>query len=76
VTGLAGTSYDLSGTRLDAALIYGSGLRQDSDKPNGGVVALYLQLNLGATHHFENVFGAPLELSANQPQRHRPNIIR
>jgi outer membrane receptor for ferrienterochelin and colicins len=64
LTGSAGTSYNLRGTRLNADLIYGSGLRQDSDVPNGGAVAPYVQLNLGATHRFENVFGAPLELSA------------
>jgi outer membrane receptor protein involved in Fe transport len=65
-TASAGASYNLSGTRLNADLIYGTGLREDAgDVPNGGVVAPYLQLNLGATHKFDNVFGAPLELDAS-----------
>jgi outer membrane receptor protein involved in Fe transport len=65
VSASAGTSYNLFGTRLNADLIYGTGLHEDSgDIPNGGVVAPYLQLNLGASHHFTNVFGAPLDINA------------
>jgi outer membrane receptor protein involved in Fe transport len=65
VTASAGLSYNLHGTRLNADLVYGTGLREDQDGiPNAGVVAPYLQLNLGATHRFASVFGAPLELSA------------
>jgi outer membrane receptor protein involved in Fe transport len=64
-TGSAGASYNLRGTHLNADLIYGSGLREDTgDIPNGGAVAPYLQLSLGVTHRFEKMFGAPLELSA------------
>lgn len=63
-TASAGASYNLHGTHLNADLIYGTGLRKDEgDIPNGGVVAPYLQLNLGVTHKFPDVFGAPLELS-------------
>jgi outer membrane receptor protein involved in Fe transport len=64
-TASAGSSYNLYGTHLNADLIYGTGLREDAgDIPNGGSVAPYLQLNLGATHKFQDVFGAPLELDA------------
>jgi outer membrane receptor protein involved in Fe transport len=64
-TASSGVSYNLHGTRLNADLIYGTGLREDSgDIPNGGVVAPYLQLNLSATRRFENVLGGPIELSA------------
>jgi outer membrane receptor protein involved in Fe transport len=64
VTASAGASYNLFGTHLNADLIYGTGLREDAgDIPNGGVVAPYAQLNLGVTHRFANVFGAPLEVN-------------
>jgi outer membrane receptor protein involved in Fe transport len=62
-TGSAGASYLVFGTHLNADLIYGTGLREDEGAiPNGGTVAPYLQLNLGATHRFESVFGGPLEV--------------
>lgn len=62
----AGASYNLQGTHLNADLIYGSGLREDAGEvPNGGAVAPYLQLNMGISHRFENLFGAPLELNAS-----------
>jgi outer membrane receptor protein involved in Fe transport len=65
VSASGGVSYDLLGTHLNADLIYGTGLREDAgDIPNGGVVAPYLQLNLGVTHRFAKVFGAPLEVNA------------
>jgi len=65
-TASAGASYNLYGTHLNADLIYGTGLREDAgDVPNGGAVAPYLQLNLGATHTFQDVFGAPLEVNAS-----------
>jgi outer membrane receptor protein involved in Fe transport len=65
ITASSGVSYNLLGTHLNADLIYGTGLREDAgDVPNGGVVAPYAQLNLGVTHRFENMFGAPLELNA------------
>ena len=64
LTASSGISYSIQGTHLNADLVYGSGLREDAaDIPNGGVVAPYAQLNLGVTHQFENLFGAPLELS-------------
>ncbi len=51
---------------MNADLIYGTGLREDAgDVPNGGAVAPYLQLNLGVTHRFQDVFGAPLELTGS-----------
>jgi len=64
-TASSGVSYNLRGTHLNADLIYGTGLREDSgDIPNGGVVAPYLQLNLGASHRFDKVFGVPVEVNA------------
>jgi outer membrane receptor protein involved in Fe transport len=64
-TASAGASYNLYGTRLNADMNYGTGLREDAgDVPNGGSVSPYLQLNLGASHHFADVFGAPLEVNA------------
>jgi outer membrane receptor protein involved in Fe transport len=65
VSASAGLSYNLRGIHLSADVIYGTGLREDAgDIPNGGVVAPYAQVNLGVTHRFEDVFGAPLELNA------------
>jgi hypothetical protein len=64
-TASAGASYNLRGTHVNADLIYGTGLREDAGEvPNGGAVAPYLQVNLGATHKFQDVFGAPLEVNA------------
>ncbi len=63
-TASLGASYDLLGTRLNADSIYGTGLRQDEgDVPNGGSVAPYFQLNLGATHRFEHLAGGPFEVN-------------
>ncbi len=65
VTASSGVSYNLRGTHLNADLIYGTGLREDNgDIPNGGVVAPYLQLNLGVSHRFADVFGGALEVNA------------
>jgi outer membrane receptor protein involved in Fe transport len=71
-TASAGASYNLHGTHLNADFIYGTGLREDATDPqtggnipNGGAVAPYFQLNLGVTHRFEDVFGAPLELTGS-----------
>jgi outer membrane receptor protein involved in Fe transport len=71
-TASAGASYNLYGTHLNADIIYGTGLREDATDPqtggnipNGGAVAPYFQLNLGVTHRFQDVFGAPLELTGS-----------
>jgi outer membrane receptor protein involved in Fe transport len=62
----AGASYKWGATNLNADLLYGSGLREDSgDIPNGGQVGPYLQLNLGITHRFEKIFGKPLEVNGS-----------
>jgi outer membrane receptor protein involved in Fe transport len=62
----AGASYKWGATHLNADLVYGSGLREDSGTiPNGGEVAPYLQLNLGITHRFENILGKPLEINGS-----------
>ena len=64
-TASLGASYNLMGTHLNADGIYGTGLREDAgDVPNGGAVAPYFQLNLGATHRFNHVLGGPFELDA------------
>ena len=64
-TASLGASYNLYGTHLNADSIYGTGLREDAgDVPNGGAVAPYFQLNLGATHRFEKLFGGPFEVNA------------
>ena len=63
-TASGGVSYNLQGTHLNADAIYGTGLREDAgDVPNGGAVAPYFQLNLGATRRFENLPGGPYELN-------------
>jgi hypothetical protein len=64
-TASSGVSYNWQGTHLNADLIYGTGLRENSgDIPNGGVVAPYLQLNLGVSRRFDHVFGGPFEVNA------------
>ena len=59
VTGSAGASYLLQGTRLSADMILGSGLRADetlpdgSSIPNGAHLPTYTQVNLAASHKFQ-----------------------
>ena len=59
VTGSAGASYLLQGTRLSADAIVGSGLRADetladgSSIPNGAHLPTYTQVNLAASHKFQ-----------------------
>ncbi len=63
-TASLGASYNLFGTHLNADSIYGTGLREDAgDVPNGGSVAPYFQLNLGATRRFEHIAGGPFEVN-------------
>jgi outer membrane receptor protein involved in Fe transport len=58
-----GASYNWQGTRLNADVIYGTGLRQSVNGiPNGSTVAPYAQINLGASRRFEDVLGQPIEL--------------
>jgi outer membrane receptor protein involved in Fe transport len=65
VTASAGISYVWLGTTFSADMIFGSGLRQDSDDiPNGGTVPPYVQVNLGVSHRFDVPTG-PIELSLN-----------
>ncbi|GBQ32647.1 TonB-dependent outer membrane receptor [Gluconacetobacter sacchari DSM 12717] len=45
--------------RLSATMVYGSGLRQDSDIPNGGVVPQYETFNLSAVQSFRDLFHIP-----------------
>lgn len=59
VTVSAGLSYLWNRTRFSADLIYGSGLRTDSDIPNGGNVPAYTQVNLGLSHEFDSWFAKP-----------------
>jgi outer membrane receptor for ferrienterochelin and colicins len=72
-----GASYNWLGTRFGGDLIYGSGLRADQPLtnavtepdgsaltaiPNGEELQPYAQVNLSVTHHFEDVWGKPLEV--------------
>lgn len=45
--------------RLSATMVYGSGLRQDSDIPNGGVIPQYATFNLSAVQSFRDLFHIP-----------------
>ncbi|GBQ97966.1 TonB-dependent outer membrane receptor [Gluconacetobacter liquefaciens NRIC 0522] len=45
--------------RLSATMVYGSGLRQDSDIPNGGVIPQYATFNLSAVQSFQDLFHIP-----------------
>jgi outer membrane receptor protein involved in Fe transport len=61
-----GVSYNWDGTKLNADLVYGTGLRQSVNGiPNGSTVAPYAQINLGANRRFDDVFGQPIELAVN-----------
>jgi outer membrane receptor protein involved in Fe transport len=59
ITGSAGASYLLQGTRLSADMIVGTGLRADetladgSSIPNGAHLPTYTQVNLAASHKFQ-----------------------
>lgn len=59
ITASAGFSYLWDGTRLSVDMIYGSGLRTDTNIPNGGTVPAYTQVNLGVSHEFDNLFARP-----------------
>ncbi|MBS0234907.1 MAG: TonB-dependent receptor [Proteobacteria bacterium] len=60
ITVSAGLSYLWDGTRLSIDMIYGSGLRTDTDDvPNGASVPAYTQVNLGISHEFDNWFARP-----------------
>jgi outer membrane receptor protein involved in Fe transport len=67
-TASAGFSYTLpiwAGTKFGADALYGSGLRADlelpggGDIPNGEQLPSYVQVNLTASHRFEDVPGGP-----------------
>ncbi len=60
ITASAGLSYLWDGTRFSVDMIYGSGLRTDTDEvPNGASVPAYTQVNLGISHEFDNWFARP-----------------
>ncbi|WP_459987391.1 TonB-dependent receptor [Komagataeibacter kakiaceti] len=46
-------------TRLSATMVYGSGLRQDTDIPNGGVVPQYATFNMSLVQSFRDLFHSP-----------------
>jgi outer membrane receptor protein involved in Fe transport len=67
-TASAGFSYSLpfwQGTRVGADALYGSGLRADLTEPDGSVIPngqqlpSYVQVNLTASHRFEDAPGGP-----------------
>ena len=51
ISGSAGASYTVNGTRVSADMIYGSGLR--SGFANTGSLPFYTQVNLGVAHDFD-----------------------
>ena len=60
ISASGGISYLWDGTRLSVDVIYGSGLRTDTDDvPNGASVPAYTQVNLGISHEFDNLFARP-----------------
>ncbi|HEY2052017.1 MAG TPA: TonB-dependent receptor [Caulobacteraceae bacterium] len=68
-TASAGFSYSLpfwAGTKFGADALYGSGLRADlilpdgGDIPNGEQLPSYVQVNLTASHRFEDAPGGPV----------------
>ena len=68
VAASAGASYLWSGTRFSADMLFGTGLRQDLNLPDGAVVPngdhtpSYTQFNLGLSHAFQ--VGEPGPLTA------------
>lgn len=60
ITASAGFSYLWDRTLFSVDMIYGSGLRTDTDTvPNGASVPSYTQVNLGISHEFDNLFARP-----------------
>ena len=58
-TGSAGAAYHwtsgaLTGSRVSADLVYGSGLRKDGAVPNGDALPAYATVNLSIGHKFEH----------------------
>jgi outer membrane receptor protein involved in Fe transport len=49
----AGASYLWEGTRFNADMLYGTGLRRDGATPNGDHVPAYTVVNVGASHEFD-----------------------
>ncbi|AQS87624.1 TonB-dependent outer membrane receptor [Neoasaia chiangmaiensis NBRC 101099] len=45
--------------RISATMVYGSGLRMDSDIPNGGSIPQYETFNLSAVQSFQDLFHIP-----------------
>lgn len=63
LTASAGVAYTWYGTRYAVDILAGSGLRTVSPGDisfNGGTVPSYEQVNLSATHRFENAPGGPI----------------
>ncbi len=61
-TGSAGASYRIDKTILSTDLLYGSGLRSDSDHPNGNSLPDYVQINLGATQNLDLPYAGAVKL--------------
>ena len=49
ITASSGAAYKWHGVRFSSDLLYGSGLREDGDTPNGATVTPYWQMNVGAS---------------------------
>jgi outer membrane receptor protein involved in Fe transport len=63
-TGNLGASYAFpTDTHAGFDLIYGTGLRQDSDVPNGGQLQSYIQVNLSLSQQLDKLVpGGPMEV--------------
>jgi len=63
-TGNLGAAYSFpEGTRLGFDVLYGTGLRKDSDVPNGGQLSTYTQVNLSLAQTFDHLVpGGPIEV--------------
>ncbi len=61
-SGSAGLTYRLGKTTLALDAIYGSGLRTDSDIPNGARLPDYVQVNASVSHHLDWAGGADVRL--------------
>ena len=61
-SGSAGVTYRFGQTRVTLDAIYGSGLRTDSDIPNGARLPDYVQVNASISQHIDWAGGADVRL--------------
>ena len=51
----AGVTYKWMNTVFSSDMIYGTGLREDTDVPNGGHVPAYVSINVGVSHDLSDI---------------------